>query len=77
MKPTEKSDDDYLLQSSDEIMKTQRWEKANIGSSDITTTVALLAHRWQRQIWVVLLVGRAAWEIYFNQSEALLIWRGN
>ena len=23
------------------------------------------------QIWVVLLIGRAEWEIYFNQSEAL------
>ena len=23
------------------------------------------------QIWVVLLIGRAAWEIWFNQSEAL------
>ena len=23
------------------------------------------------QIWVVLLIGHAMWEIYFNQSEAL------
>ena len=27
--------------------------------------------RFTTQIWIVLLIGRAAWEIWFNQSEAL------
>ena len=53
------------------------------------TTSAEIPYWWHvtTQIWVVLLIGRATWEIWFNQSSndewnfyALLsevIWRGN
>ena len=51
MKPTKKGDDDSLLQYPNKIIKVPVLRKSkyyiNISSSDITTTVALLAHRWQ------------------------------
>ena len=41
--------------------------------SDIWETSAEIPYRWRisTQFWVVLLIGRAAWEIWFNQSEVL------
>ena len=35
---------------------------------------SILMMRHTTQIWVVLLNGRGAWEIWFNQSEALFPW---
>ena len=41
--------------------------------NDVWETSAEIPYWWRvtTQIWVVLLIGRAAWEFYFNQSEAL------
>ena len=41
--------------------------------NDVWETSAEIPYWWRvtTQIWVVLLIGRAAWEIWFNQSEAL------
>ena len=41
--------------------------------NDVWETNAEILYWWRvtPQIWVVLLIGRAAWEIWFNQSEAL------
>ena len=41
--------------------------------NDVWETSAEIPYWWCviTQIWVVLLIGRAAWEIYFSQSEAL------
>ena len=41
--------------------------------NDVWETSAEIPYWWRvtSQIWVVLLIGRATWEIYFNQSEAL------
>ena len=41
--------------------------------NDVWQTSAENSYWWRAtiQIWVVLLIGRAAWEICFNQSEAL------
>ena len=41
--------------------------------NDVRETSAEIPYWWRvtSQIWVVFLVGRAAWEIWFNQSEAL------
>ena len=41
--------------------------------NDIWETSAEIPYWWciVTQIWVVLLISRAAWEIWFNQSEAL------
>ena len=56
--------------------------------NDVWETSAEIPYWWRviTQIWVVLLIGRAAWEIWFKQSDALprsgysfsdVIWRGN
>ena len=41
--------------------------------NDVWETSAEIPYWWRvtTQIWVVLLIGRAAWEIWFNQSGAL------
>ena len=41
--------------------------------NDVWATSAEIPYWWRvtTQIWVVLLIGRAAWEISFNQSQAL------
>ena len=41
--------------------------------NDVREMSAEIPHWWRvtTQIWVVLLIGRAVWEIWFNQSEAL------
>ena len=41
--------------------------------NDVWETRAEIPHWWRviTQIWVVLLIGRAAWEIWFNQSDAV------
>ena len=56
--------------------------------NDVWETSAEIPYRWRvtTQIWVVILIGRAAWEIWFKQSDALprsgysfsdVIWRVN
>ena len=56
------------------------WKQPTFGDAttgflpnDIWETSAEIPFWWRvtTQIWVVLLIGRAAWEIWFNQSEAL------
>ena len=41
--------------------------------NDVWETSVEIPYWWRvtTQIWVVLLIGRVAWEIYFNKSEAL------
>ena len=41
--------------------------------NDVRETRVEIPYWWHvtTQIWVVLLIGRAAWEIWFNQSETL------
>ena len=43
-----------------------------VAPNDVWETSAEILYWWRvtTQIWVVLLIGRAAWEICFNQSEA-------
>ena len=43
--------------------------------NDVWETSAEIPYWWRviTQIWVVILIGRVAWEIPFNQSEALPI----
>ena len=42
-------------------------------SNGVRATIAEIPYWWcfTTQIWVVLLIGHATWEIWFNQSEAL------
>ena len=43
--------------------------------NDVWETSAEILYWWHvaTQIWVVVLIGRAAWEIWFNQSD--IIWQ--
>ena len=56
MKPTKKSDDDSLSIYPNEIIRTPALRKKQmLAVSNITTTVAPLAHRWQRWEQICLL----------------------
>ena len=49
------------------------WTMFSLGAPDVRWTSTEIPHWWRinTQTWAVLLIGRAAWEICFNQSESL------
>ena len=49
------------------------WTMFSLGAPNVRWTSTEIPHWWRinTQTWAVILIGRAAWEICFNQSEAL------